>query len=158
MSQDPSAPLSEPEHLAQEGTEVATSEPGAPSTTLPPNTGSGDAHEEPGGSEAAGDTDAEVEDVLDTLFGSVGEADATEDDSARQAAQGPPSIEAAVIMDGESRHGGVVVERTENGAVIRLRHPEHDLSEILTLQILDGPELRCALSWREEDRIGVEFF
>ncbi len=155
-SDDPAAPLSEPESVVQEGTEAAMPAPDAPPSTPPRSAGSGDTQHAPGGPEAAGDTDAEVEDVLDTLFGPVGEVDAAEGESAQQTAQ--RSVEAAVIMDGETRHAGVVVERTENGAVLRLRHPEHDLSEILTLQILDGPELRCALSWREEDRIGVEFF
>ena len=62
-----------------------------------------------------------------------------------------------MIVDGQTHHACVVLERSERGASLRLCHPERDLSEAFTLRPLEGPELRCVQSWRKDDKIGVEF-
>lgn len=64
---------------------------------------------------------------------------------------------AAVITDGGRHIACAIRNLSESGAALRLADENVECPDVFTLRQLDGPERRCTLRWRHEDRMGVEF-
>ena len=85
-------------------------------------------------------------------------AKASQESGAERRRHAREDIFAAAVITDSGRHIPCAIRNiSKSGAALRLADATVECPEVFTLLQLEGPQRRCRIRWRSEERVGVEF-